>query len=160
MTQLQLYKQNPRVLSHRWIFSFSDITTAISRCSCAHLALAWLRTALLRARQRARMPPPPGPGGRPTQQLLHANTVWGVAALDNGNVVTACADGVVRVSSHAYPERFFSLAPSYARAVGRPADDPAAHWIVKEVAKGSGCYLFAPEASPEASPGLSSNRTS
>merc|ERR1719171_1213418 len=32
-----------------------------------------------------------------TQSILHANTVWGVVSLPTGDVVTACADGIVRV---------------------------------------------------------------
>ena len=29
--------------------------------------------------------------------VLHANTVWGLTALTNGDVATGCADGTVRV---------------------------------------------------------------
>lgn len=38
-----------------------------------------------------------GPGGQMSQNILHSNTVWGVINLPSGDVVTACADGVVRV---------------------------------------------------------------
>ncbi|CAD7931002.1 unnamed protein product [Amoebophrya sp. A25] len=33
----------------------------------------------------------------PLQSILHANTIWAVSSLANGDVATACADGVVRV---------------------------------------------------------------
>ena len=32
-----------------------------------------------------------------SQSILHSNTVWGVGALPDGDVATACADGQVRI---------------------------------------------------------------
>ena len=42
------------------------------------------------------------------EDILHGNTVWGLTALTNGDVATACADGTVRVWTQS-EDRFADL---------------------------------------------------
>merc|ERR1719446_425651 len=61
-----------------------------------------------------------GPNGQMTQSILHSNTIWGVVSLPNGDAVTACADGIVRVWSRD-PDRMASEEERSAQRAGAQA---------------------------------------